>query len=57
MRRFCTGCRWWVHIKSKDCTDYSFWYCEKYRTTSYSRRKVLCGGNENRKKDKIKIEI
>ena len=47
MKRFCTGCRWWVHVESEDCTDYSFWYCAKYKTRSYNKRRILCDGREN----------
>ena len=47
MRRFCTGCKWWVHIKSDYCSDYSFWYCQKYKTTNYTKRRIMCGGRDN----------
>ena len=45
--QMCTGCRFWVHVKSKDCTDFSFYYCEKLKTRNYTKRKLFCGGKEN----------
>lgn len=44
MSSFCTGCKWWVCIQSQDCTDFKFWYCQRFRTHKLSRRKVVCGG-------------
>lgn len=47
-KRMCTGCKWWVCIQSPYCTDFKYWYCQKYRTRNYIKRMLMCGGKENK---------